>query len=219
MTQERAVALDLLTSAASSFRGVLAEQAVAESWASPSACAGYTVGGLAAHVVVAVGWVRSLVDAPPPVRVPVLTLGRQFAEVGDRGRRLDDPQHAALRSGAETASAAGHAATLERFDRAVQRATSCLRDEDLDRLVDLRPVDDAAVRLGDVLRTRVLELVVHADDLATSCGTELSLEPHVVDDVMRTLLEIARARSGDLRVLRALARGERAGAAGVFPCL
>jgi len=72
------------------------------------------------------------------------------------------------------------------------------------------------VRLGDYLPTRVLELVVHGDDLATSVGIDAPLPESAATVTIDVMLDIARAVHGDLAVVRALSRRERADTA-VFP--
>lgn len=86
-----------------------------------------------------------------------------------------------------------------------------------DRLLDLRPIVPIAIRLDDFLRTRVMELVVHADDLATSVGVDPP-QPSASAATMaiESLMATARATHGDLAVIRALARRERSDA-NVFP--
>jgi hypothetical protein len=67
--------------------------------------------------------------------------------------------------------------------------------------------------LDQCLLTRVLELVVHADDLAVSLGVPTpTFEPDVVDATVTTLARISVAKRGQLPVLRALSRRERADA-------
>jgi hypothetical protein len=64
--------------------------------------------------------------------------------------------------------------------------------------------------LDEYLRTRVVELVIHGDDLASSVG--LAFGPVASDlatTAISTLVEVARVRHGDMAVLRALTRRER----------
>jgi hypothetical protein len=64
--------------------------------------------------------------------------------------------------------------------------------------------------LDEYLRTRVVELVVHADDLAASIGVELvPPQPATCRVAIDVLVDAARIRHGDMAVLRALARRER----------
>jgi hypothetical protein len=57
--------------------------------------------------------------------------------------------------------------------------------------------------------TRVVELVVHADDLACSVGLEATPPQAALDVSVSTMVEAARSVHGDLAVLRALTRRER----------
>jgi len=93
-----------------------------------------------------------------------------------------------------------------------------LAGEQLDRLLDLRPILPAAIRLGDFVRTRVVELVVHGDDVAASIAIDADPPPDAAAVAADVLVETAARNHGALTVLRALTRRERCTAA-VFPVL
>ena len=64
--------------------------------------------------------------------------------------------------------------------------------------------------LDDYLITRLLEVVVHTDDLAVSLGIEPPDFPRpATAAVIDCLLEVARRRHGDIAVVRAFTRRER----------
>jgi hypothetical protein len=64
--------------------------------------------------------------------------------------------------------------------------------------------------LDDYLPTRLVETVVHADDLAVSTGAaRVDFDPRAFDVVIDVLVGTARGRHGDLAVVRALTRRER----------
>ena len=64
--------------------------------------------------------------------------------------------------------------------------------------------------LDDYLVTRLIELVVHTDDLAVSLDVAAPPIPAAATGlVITTLVEVARIRHGDTAVLRALTRRER----------
>jgi len=64
--------------------------------------------------------------------------------------------------------------------------------------------------LDDYLPTRIVEIVVHADDLAVSVGAPpVPFPADVVDVVVDVLVRTARVTHGDLAVVRALSRRER----------
>ena len=71
-----------------------------------------------------------------------------------------------------------------------------------------------ALSLGDFLTTRMLELVVHMDDLTTSVGLPATELPDgAFDPVLVLLARLAARRHGQAALLRALTRTERAPAA------
>ena len=68
-----------------------------------------------------------------------------------------------------------------------------------------------SLRLDDFLLTRLVELSVHLDDLATSLGVPgPALSDAVTVPVRHLLVDLAAERHGDVAVLRALSRSERA---------
>jgi hypothetical protein len=81
-----------------------------------------------------------------------------------------------------------------------------------DRAVPVIRVAGGQVCLQDYLRTRVLEVIIHADDVACSVAGLVVADPPraAVDVTLGVCLEMARARVGDVGALRAFTRGERA---------
>ena len=190
--------------------GVLAAEEVAAAWAEPSALAGYTVGGLGAHLLMATERTEAVLDEDEPI-------GR-LVDVAEfyGANRVDDPSdnetglHVIVRDAAERmAAAAGASAIAERFSGLVDRLRVRLAEEPPDRLVTILQVKGGVTPLDTYLRTRIVELVVHADDLADSVGLPLELPPAAVDVAAGVFVELARARSGDLAVVRAFTRAER----------
>ena len=99
----------------------------------------------------------------------------------------------------------GHRAVVGQMDRALERLRARLEGEPEGRLVKAR---DEVLRLDDYLRTRIIELAVHTDDLCVSIGRETPPLPGVAVAI-EALVEVAILRHGELAVLRALARRER----------
>ena len=64
--------------------------------------------------------------------------------------------------------------------------------------------------LSAYLATRVVELLVHADDLATSIGIDTPSAPVALDIAIPMMCEASRLVHGDWAVLRTLTRRERA---------
>jgi hypothetical protein len=70
---------------------------------------------------------------------------------------------------------------------------------------------DWALSFDDYLVTRVMEIVVHSDDLAVSVGVEPPVLPEVVlGPVLALLVGVSLQRHGQASVVRALTRRERA---------
>ena len=65
-----------------------------------------------------------------------------------------------------------------------------------------------AMLLDEYLRTRCIELTVHAENLALTLGTEATCSNAAVAVAIDVLFEAARKRWGDAAVLHALARRE-----------
>ena len=71
--------------------------------------------------------------------------------------------------------------------------------------------------LDDFCATRLIEVLLHLDDLAASVGEERpATDPEGAAIVIDSVMGIARHLHGDWGVLHALTRGERA-PEGVFP--
>ena len=122
---------------------------------------------------------------------------------------LDWDVHVRLRDAGQRQAAGGYRAFLEEFDRLVQVVTAYLETEPDDRLVSVY-AGHAASRLDEYLKSRVIECVVHIDDLAVSAAVETPALPALAMTVtIHELVEMARSYRGDLAVVRALSRRER----------
>jgi hypothetical protein len=65
------------------------------------------------------------------------------------------------------------------------------------------------MNLDDYLQTRLVEIVVHDDDLAMSVGLPTNIPAEAISLAVDHLFAVARLQHGDLAVLRAFARRER----------
>ena len=112
--------------------------------------------------------------------------------------------------GEETAGASA-AELAARYDSTVESVAARL--DGLSESMLVLMFNRWVLPLDQCLLTRLLEVVVHADDLAVSIGVPTpTFADDVVDAVTITLARIAVARRGALPVLRALSRRERADA-------
>jgi hypothetical protein len=187
---------------------VIGEAPVAQRWAEDSALAGYTVGGLAGHLARAVLTVDRYLDGAAGSGDPVDAAGYFVRVLGDHDP-LTSELHTSVRDRATQEAADGPGPLLARLGQA--------RDALQDRLVEVDPSQQIAVLDGVVmsieayLETRLVELVVHIDDLAASVGLELGddIEPEAFATVAAVLAQLAVAREGGLATVRSLARRER----------
>jgi hypothetical protein len=147
----------------------ISSPAVAAAWTAPSGVlADQTVGGLAGHLARGAVWVvGEYLDQPEPDTAVLDSADEYFAafkanasESGDRAIR--DRGAAVAEAGPDVvaAQAAARLATLE----------VRLPAEPPDRLTVV--AGGATMRLDDYLVTRVVEQVVHLDDLARSVGCD-----------------------------------------------
>jgi hypothetical protein len=193
---------------------LLRSPALAEKWFEPSALEQWSNAGLAGHLARSVFNLERALEtiAGPGDRstdavdvvayyaysapeLPDSSIGRRIRELGDV-EAADGPEVLADRFAAgvavlhERALPPDPATTVEMFGR-------------------ILTIDDCAAAC-------LLELAVHADDLAAGLGVEPpAFSDEAVDLVVSALARISRRRYGDAAVLRALARSERAPAGGV----
>lgn len=187
---------------------LLAHPAVTERWDAPSALARLRVGALAAHLASQVTQVPPALDAArTDERV---SLPEHFARSTWTDGDLDSEVNTAIRAMAEEAATAGASAVTAAAGSALSTLRQRLPAEPPDRVVQL-PWGPWALSLDDYLRTRLLELAVHCDDLAASIGVPTPpLPPAGLDIVIAMLCRMATQRHGPTALIRTLSRTERA---------
>ena len=189
----------------------------ARRWEEPSALAGMTVGGLAAHLLHGVRSIDRLLDGAEPSDAPVVGAGEFMASFKMEAFDADLPRF--MRDSGERSAKHGPAETAKRFREVLVRLGARLADHPGGRLLDMRPVLPWAVTLEDRIRLQVVESVVHGDDLAVSLGWEGADAPEAARTVtIDALMGAARSQYGDRAVIRTLSRTERS-TAEMFPVL
>lgn len=202
--------VDIYLGAVDWLRNILARAEVVEAWTEPSVVAHYTVGGLAAHAVHGVLWLEQVLkDAEPvglsSVKVPEY-MGLNRVD-GDH----DDPFGASLRSAAEAFAQTGARIVAAALTVSRDELVALLTDAQAERAVPVIRVAGGQAPLSEYLTTRILEAIVHGDDIVCSVpGLQVAdPPPEAVRISLEVCLELARARVGDLRSLRAFTRTER----------
>ncbi|MFN2556399.1 MAG: maleylpyruvate isomerase N-terminal domain-containing protein [Nitriliruptorales bacterium] len=201
-----ALFLDLARAAAD----VLASEDVRSRWNRPSALGGYDVSGLAGHLGRAVLVVEHYLDAPEPAGGRELkTAVDYFVLVLGNHDPIDSEFHIGVRRRSAAAAAGGADALLASVETATARLSEQLPAIDTSqRRVSV--LHDLVLTLDEYLRTRLVELVVHLDDLAVSLDRQDPELPEAAYREVAALLgELAAVRAGGLATVRSLARAER----------
>jgi len=191
---------------ATSARALLGAPGVADRWHEPSALPELSVAGLAGHLVRAVVLVEQYLGSAAPPGARLITADEYC------GQLLQPDIHSAANSGVrqrgEAMAAAGRQSLIELLDGTIERLRARLSSEPENCTLEV--IGQMPMLLDEYLRTRIVELVVHADDLAVSVGMETPARPpDALTIAIDTLIGAARYRHGDLAVVRALARRER----------
>jgi hypothetical protein len=199
-------------------RGLIAERAVAAQWREPSALDQLDVGAVAGHLARAAFVVATYLDASGATGDiaaggegdggEIVTADGYFERVLAAAAASGDDLHAGIRARAVEEAAVGQVALLARLDATLQSLDARLASEPAERTVTVSL--GITMPLDEYLVTRMVELVVHADDLAASTGLETpEFDALTMACVIGCMLAMVRARNGDLAVMRGFARRER----------
>jgi uncharacterized protein (TIGR03083 family) len=203
----------LLCDAADATAPLVANAALQERFNGPSALSEFSVRGLAGHLLRAMTTAEGYVTGPEPedprpAGGEVISAAEYYAAVLEPAPDVRSEFQRSIRQRAEEAAPPSPEEFPALWSETATRLRATLAAERPDRLVKV--YGDLVLTLDEYLVTRLIELVVHADDLAVSLGAELPpLPPAALGLVVGTLIEVARIRHGDLAVLRALSRRER----------
>lgn len=202
--------VELFTGTAALVAELLAAGDTAATWQQPSALEGYTVAGLAGHLARGVLTVETYLEEPaPPTGQPGSDAVDYLVTTLADHDPVDSELHRRVRERGRETAAGGAAALAEEVLGAQQR----LRER-LARTSPERPLvvhGDLQLPLSEYLRTRLVELVVHLDDLATSLGRPVpaGIPVPAYEAVAAVLAGVAVHRHGGPAVVRSLARRER----------
>ena len=187
--------------------GLASRPEVAVRWSEESACAGMTVGGLAHHLVSQLTNTARLLAAEPHEEPPIALL-EHYERAAWVTADLDDDVNVRIREGADDDAAGGPEALSPLVDGALADLPDLLA-----RAADAVwiPWQGWSLSTEDYLTTRMMELVVHSDDLAASVGVPTPEFPEdVLIPVFTLLTGVAARRHGQVAVVRALSRPQRA---------
>jgi hypothetical protein len=204
---------DAVIDAADAISDLVARPEVAAAWTRESSCAGMTVGGLTRHLVSQVANVVTLLgaNAPAGVGAETIDLLEHYARASWLREDLDGEANRSIRDAADRQAADGAAAAAAELSRARAELQAVLADAPQITYV---PWQGWSLPTDDFLVTRLMEMVVHADDLAVSVDVPTpEFGPTVLEPVFLLLTSLAARRHGQDALVRTLTRPQRAPAA------
>lgn len=207
---------DFLVAAASALE-LIGQVEVVRKWQEPSALAELSVGGLAAHLGDQILPVHAAVTAGTNVtdEEPVSLL-EHYDRVAWANNGIDDESNVTIREGAEQHAQPGHDALVHSLEHAMHDIRTAFDALVLPPAIRM-PWWDWSLSFDDYLVGRVMEIVVHNDDLAVSVDTPPPLLPEeVLGPVLALLVGVSLHKHGQAAVVRALSRSERAGNISAF---
>ena len=182
----------------------IADPAVAQAWGDPSVLDEQLVGGLAGHLARGGVWVVAdyLDGDPPSGSVDFDSAAEYFTAFTD----LASPEaHQGIRDRAAEVAAVGPDELVLQLNQRLHFLETRLRSLDANALVGV--IAGKVMRVADYLVTRVVEQVVHLDDLARSIDREPWEYPVAGEDLaIEVGVDIARLRAGRVGLVRALYR-------------
>lgn len=199
--------IDAFLGAAERAEMVVNRPEIAERWNEPSALDGHTIGSLAAHLARSLFTVQRYLEAPAGSGAPTAAAGYLVTVLGDADP-MDSDLHRGVRERARDEASAGHAELCARFARARHDLAETLPACDLTQLITV--LDGIVLPLGEYLQSRIVELVIHLDDLCVSVGVEPPDDLDAAFDIAAAVLvQVAVRRTGPWATLLSLARRER----------
>lgn len=185
------------------------DAAVIDAWTSPSALEGMTVGAVACHLGDQVLNARRLVAAPS-ADGELIAMFEHYARASWIRSGHEGEANVGIRTGSAERAEAGPESLQRELEEAIGELPGVLAGKDPSDPV-LVPWQGWCLTRDDLLVTRMMEIVVHADDLACSVGLETPTFPEaVMEPVLRLLVHLSVRKHGQAPVVRALSRKERA---------
>jgi len=199
---------DFLTTARIAL-GLMRSPQVAEHWEKPSALPEFGVSGLVGHIGYQALPLPAMISAPVGEE-PVVSLMEHYARANWTELDVESEVHTRIRAGGEKLAAEGQAALCDRFEQTLAELEKALPGQE-NRGVRMPHWGPWAVSLDEYLVSRLMEFVVHCDDLAVSVGADTPEFPrHVNETVIDLLTRMALNKHSAVDVVRAFSRKERA---------
>ncbi|WP_170286014.1 maleylpyruvate isomerase N-terminal domain-containing protein [Nocardioides rubriscoriae] len=196
-----------LLRASTAVRALVVDERVAARWDHDSALPGMTVGGLARHLVSQPECAVEFLTAEQPADADVVSLVECYERADWFHAPVDHEANTSISAGFNAMAAGGAAHSVAVLDAALASLPGAVAGAVPTTYV---PWQDCALALDDFLVVRLMETVVHADDLAVSVGADpLTFDDEVLHPVLALLAVLGARRHSATAVLRGLSRAER----------
>ena len=183
---------------------------MAAAWYQESACTGMTVGGLTRHLIGQPELVVSLLEADPAAGADaeIIDLLEHYARAAWVREDLDGAANTSIRTSSDDQASAGVGAALDVLSAARSRLAAALTAPPPTAYLSWQ---GWRLATDDFLVTRLMEMVVHSDDLAASVDIPTpDFDAAVLDPVLRLLTAVSLRRHGQDALVRTLSRPQRA---------
>lgn len=198
---------DAAVRATDSITTLVSGDRVADSWSRGSALPGMTVGGVARHLVSQPECAIEFLRDPGRPDAPMLSLPDYFDRVDWLHAGVDEPENTSIRDDFNEMAGIGVDGCRQILAQSRAELPAAIAASGPSTYV---PWQDCRLLLDDFLVIRMLEIVVHADDLAQSLDLPTPrFDDGVMDPVLTLLAGLSMRRHGQDAVLRALSRTER----------
>jgi hypothetical protein len=199
---------DALLRATEALLGLVSAPEVDTAWDVESALPGMTVGGLTRHLVSqpesAVEFLRI---QPPPPHAPVVSLAGLYERTDWFAAPVDAEENTSIRDGFNEMAAGGQQESVAVLEQALADLPDAVAGAGQTTYV---PWQDCSLATDDLLVVRLMEVVVHADDLAVSVGLPTPvLDDDALHPALALLAMLGARRHGQDPAVRALSRAER----------
>lgn len=181
---------------------------VADAWDRESALPGMTVGGLTRHLVSqAECAVEFLGIQPPPAGAPVVSLAELYRRTDWFTAPVDAAENTSIRDESNAMAAGGQPHSVALLDAARASLPGAVAAAGPTTFV---PWQDCTLGTEDFLVVRLMEVLVHADDLARSVGLPTpAFDDEATQPVLALLGVLTAQRHGATTTVRALSRADR----------
>jgi hypothetical protein len=201
---------DALLRATDAIVELVSAPTVADSWDWESALPGMTVGGLTRHLVSqSESAVEFLGIQPPPPHAQTVSLAELYDRTDWFLAPVDAAENTSISADFNAMAAGGQPHSVAILEAARNALPAAIAAAGPTTYV---PWQDCCLSTDDFLVVRLMEVVVHADDLAATLGSPTpSFDDDVLHPALALLAMLSSRRNGQDRAIRALARAERAG--------